>query len=1207
MKKKQEIKVRKTIRKKTDSTDINLLVSPSSKDIFEEWDKSKIIEALKSEAGVGLKLANDIASSVEKKIKRSKLKLISSSLIRELVDNELFSNGQQKLLQKQQSIGLPKHDIEELVFNKSNDNSNVTVNNPEAIGFSIAENVSKQYALQHIFSSKVADAHRNGLVYLHDLGHPFRVYCSSHSIEYVKKYGLQLDNLDTSAAPAKHARTLSSQVNTFLAVMQMYYAGALGLAYINIMYAPLLEGMSDAELYQEAQALIYQSAQNAFSRGGQSVRGTERLIIYDSNSNSTIYPMIEDFYNNFNIDKDKGRYLTLSMNRLTGCAEWKHVIDAIRHVRKNPLVRVSLFNGSSGVFTSDHSLFTIDSNGDIIDVSASNVKSVLTLNNIDAKIYSKINVLKYLTCEYKVSGNCYTLSKYPYGVSIPCEISLNYDTGFIIGAYIGDGSRCDGSGGVAISCTDHDHRTVIINKWNSVFNCINAPIMKEEDRSTIAHGKIYQNFFENLCGLHANNKKVPDEIMFGPIDAALGFIDGYISADGTVGKNKIETTTVSELLHNQLNILYSRLGCMSTKLVRNIKGKTININGSVGRANFNQLRTRIGICDFNKIKISKNQKENKRIECVNDGITHRDSKGYNYNIIKSLIKKVFRSKISLKCNRIDIRIISRIKALLDISIDYINKNDIYDISKVKETMDNLYLYNNIYRGTGQNTSDKNFGLRYVNSNIDEFKSIVDVQANNIKHLYDIITKCNNIIPYNAISEELPDNDKYVYDISVQDNENFVLLNGIVAHNSLFIDFNIHTGVPNKLRDVKAIGPGGKYLDKTYGDFEDTSIRFAKALLQVWGNGDINGTVFAFPKCDFHISEDTFKDKKQLEVYNMACEIAAKNGSVYFVFDRDEVTLSACCRLRTTVEDDYLIKHPESMRFCGFQNISINLPQCAYRSGGDYKKFIKEMYNALDICIMGHVEKRNFVHKLMVSPGAPLWQIGRIALDGRPYIDLNSSTYIVGIIGLNECLKYLYNVELHEDNEALQHGLKIISALYFKIKELGKKYNMKITLEESPAESASRRLAKIDIANYKDAIVRGSVDNDNIYYTNSVHIRPDANVNMIDRIVLQSKFHGMIESGAIVHAFIGESRPSVGAIGSLVKKTFDNTNCAQLTISPEFTLCNSCFRTFNGLLSQCPNCKAKDIRAQYYDSTSKLKEWSQENLGSLSGKRILADI
>jgi len=248
MKKKQEIKVRKTIRKKTDSTDINLLVSPSSKDIFEEWDKSKIIEALKSEAGVGLKLANDIASSVEKKIKRSKLKLISSSLIRELVDNELFSNGQQKLLQKQQSIGLPKHDIEELVFNKSNDNSNVTVNNPEAIGFSIAENVSKQYALQHIFSSKVADAHRNGLVYLHDLGHPFRVYCSSHSIEYVKKYGLQLDNLDTSAAPAKHARTLSSQVNTFLAVMQMYYAGALGLAYINIMYAPLLEGMSDAAI-----------------------------------------------------------------------------------------------------------------------------------------------------------------------------------------------------------------------------------------------------------------------------------------------------------------------------------------------------------------------------------------------------------------------------------------------------------------------------------------------------------------------------------------------------------------------------------------------------------------------------------------------------------------------------------------------------------------------------------------------------------------------------------------------------------------------------------------------------------------------------------------------------------------------------------------------------------------------------------------------
>ena len=28
-----------------------------------------------------------------------------------------------------------------------------------------------------------------------------------------------------------------------------------------------------------------------------------------------------------------------------------------------------------------------------------------------------------------------------------------------------------------------------------------------------------------------------------------------------------------------------------------------------------------------------------------------------------------------------------------------------------------------------------------------------------------------------------------------------------------------------------------------------------------------------------------------------------------------------------------MKHPESIRFCGFQNVTINLPQAAYRAKG----------------------------------------------------------------------------------------------------------------------------------------------------------------------------------------------------------------------------------------------------------------------------------
>lgn len=680
-----ETRVRKDVSGGGNSTDIHLLVDPGSKAEYFEWDKNRISQALVKEAGIEQGEADEIASIVEKRVLRSGMKHISSTLIRELADNELFERGHQSSLAKQNVLGMPKYDIEQLILSKSNENSNIASNNPEAINLAIAETALKQYALQEVFSEDVADAHRDGLVHLHDLGYPTRVYCSSHSLEYIKKYGLNLENLDTSSAPAKHARTLTGHLNTFLASMQAYYAGALGVAYVNIMYAPFVEDMTDAQMKQEAQHLIFSSSQNAFSRGGQ---------------------------------------------------------------------------------------------------------------------------------------------------------------------------------------------------------------------------------------------------------------------------------------------------------------------------------------------------------------------------------------------------------------------------------------------------------------------------------------------------------------------------------TLFLDFNIHTGIPSYLKEVMAIGPGGKPTGKTYGEYAEVANRFTKAMLNVWDDGDQHGNIFAFPKCDFHVNSETFEDPEQYKVYEYACEIAAKNGTPYFIFDRDEVTLSACCRLRTVIEDNYMITHPESMRFCGFQNVTINLPQCGYRAGkGNMEKFFTEIESALKVCIKAHEQKKKFAKQLMSGPSMPLWQVGKTAEDGRPYIDLDQATYIVGIIGLNEALDYVCGKELHEDDEALRLGLKVVSHLYFLVKEAGKKQGIKITIEESPAESASRRLAKIDMKKYPEAAdyVRGSIDDDEVYYTNSIHIRPDADIDIVERVRKQAIFHGLIESGAIIHAFVGENRPSAGAIASLVRKTFDNTQAAQLTISPEFTTCKICNYISFGVQDTCKNCGAEnlDFRRESSDG-SDCCGWNKES-------------
>lgn len=174
---------------RSNSTDINLLVNTETDDVYLEWDRNKIVRALREEGGVGEKTAKRIAKAVEEKVLKSGIQKIPTSLIRELVDNELFELGYQKKLEKQAQIGLPKADIEELIFSKSQENSNIAVNNPEAIQHSLSETILKQYSLQEVFSEEVAEAHRAGMIHVHDLGYPTRVYAFGKDTQLLVKIG----------------------------------------------------------------------------------------------------------------------------------------------------------------------------------------------------------------------------------------------------------------------------------------------------------------------------------------------------------------------------------------------------------------------------------------------------------------------------------------------------------------------------------------------------------------------------------------------------------------------------------------------------------------------------------------------------------------------------------------------------------------------------------------------------------------------------------------------------------------------------------------------------------------------------------------------------------------------------------------------------------------------------------------------------------
>ncbi len=746
----------------SDSTDALLLVESTTQNVTYPWDKSRIIDALMKETSLSYDESRGIAKSVENRAFAWNDATISTALVREMVNNELEERGHLDSLKDMAQFSIARPVLEGLLFAKADENSNIKNNNPEAVTQTIGEIILKQYALRHLYGEKLERAHATGRIHIHDLGFPDRVYCSSHSIEYIKKYGLKgLVNLSSESNPAKSAQVLTGHLNTFLASMQAYYAGALGVAYINIMYAPLLEGLSEKEMYQRAQELIFNGSQNAFARGGQTI------------------------FLDFNIHSGVPGYLK----------------------------------------------------------------------------------------------------------EVPA---------------VGPGGR--------------------------------------------------------YMLMTAGGKKLP--------------LDEYHTEELSSGGYPL-----MELRHGERVVLREML----------------DDNGQIAR--------------------------DRRVEA-------------------ELIEA---------------------------------------------------------------------GERIV----------------------------------------------------------------------------------------------------TYGDYEELARTFALNMLEVWERGDRNGRVFEFPKCDFHVSGESFSDPEQHRILTRACEVASANGSVYFIFDRDQVTLSACCRLRTTIDDNYMLMHPESMRFCGFQNVTINVPHAAYLAADagrrDIDGVIEKVCESMDMAVEAHLRKKEFVGTRMMKEGGPLWQIGKASSDGKKYVDLEASTYIVGLIGVNDAVKFVTGKEMHESAEAVDEAIRIVAAMNVRLREYTKRYGLKFTLEESPAESAARRLAKTDMIYFEEyarGVVKGGIDDDSVYYTNSVHLPADCDVSLVERIRIQGLFHGLIESGAITHAFVGEERPSSASILKLVKNTFYRTQSAQLTISPEFTYCNACHHEMKGLPPACERCGSADVDGisrivGYY---SVIKNWNKSKKGELASRQ-----
>lgn len=428
--------------------------------------------------------------------------------------------------------------------------------------------------------------------------------------------------------------------------------------------------------------------------------------------------------------------------------------------------------------------------------------------------------------------------------------------------------------------------------------------------------------------------------------------------------------------------------------------------------------------------------------------------------------------------------------------------------------------------------------------------------------------------------------------------------------SIFSDLNLYWEIPDHFSGVPAIGPGGVFTGKPYDDYLPEAQRFVKALFDVYLEGDAMGRPFFFPKPNVHMTDKFFRTEGHEEFLLQISKVAAEKGNTYFVFDRGGTAkISECCRLTFKLEESDLedAKTPWKMRYSAMQNVTINLPRIAYEAHQDDTKLFQLLTERIEMVAQAHIQKREFITQLLnMGKNGPL-SLLTMNLDGEPYYRIDKSSFLVGMVGLNEMVQYHVGKQLHESKEAMMFGLKVISYMKQEAERIGEEYGIKMPLEQTPAESTAYRFAKLDMKYFPlqaPTVIRGNKSTGEIYYTNSTLLNVGADISAIDRVKIEGRFHPLIDAGSMGHVWLGESKPPAESIAAFVKKTFESTQNAQISFSPEFTSCLSCNRTHRGMSETCPSCGSPDVEGitRVTGFFSKTRGWNKGKLGELRDRK-----
>ena len=892
--------------------------------------------------------------------------------------------------------------------------------------------------------------------------------CFNYSTYDVMTKGLPMVK-KIKSVPPKYLYAFKSQLEQFTVIASNSTLGATGLADLFIVMSyymeKILKDRKDAHFnfqteedcwnYLKENLVSFIYTVNQPMRANQSLRYSEKIVV--SGENIPIGKLVERYLDGEEMEKDikERNVYTYSFDPGSGKFEEKRIKGVIKHKNENELVEYKLANGNKVVATDNHSFFMRDG------LSIKVVDRVDEPNNliIPFNFYKSENSYDYIMGVEDVGGR---VSKE--------DIRLDEKWMYMLGHYLGDGGcygdRCGGSLDIA-SCNKSKAES-IYEDFRGEYTCR----VSERGDVSLGFGMNINTAIEKLFGRRARGKRVPRYLYNA--NNIMHLVGGYLDSDGHVTDNSYILTSVNRELVQDIQFILMSRGILST--IHEYEHKGYGDNGTP--TDMYQLAILANDCH----KLNPYVRFNKFVE--REIKYDYSSKYFDFDGMYKIIKErydIYNPMFSLgisyasRDNRdcLQYKEICEIASLLSKNIKRVEKEDYGDNQELSELLCD----------TGHGRTARDPELIYNQEKIEE-------RIKTLKELMGVMERFVTAPPIRIESINEVENEEFVYDISVEDNENFLTSSNIYAHNSPFTNVSVYDKYFLDKLASEYVFPDGNKVNT------ELVMKIQEMFLDIM-NREMTRTAITFPIVSACISTSVDKSVMDEDFVRMIAEKNLEYGFINLFHGKTSV-LSSCCRLRSDSDNDYFNSFGAGTTKIGSLGVTtINFPRLAIKHKGDREGFMTELEELTGICARINNAKREIVKKRINNGNLPLYTYG--------FAELDKQYSTVGVNGMNECVEIMGEDILKEGGQKLV--VDIMKVINRENDKYQNEYEAPHNCEQVPGENMANKVA------VKDRLL-GYQDRYEIYSNQFIPLTTKA--DMLDRIKLQGLFDEHFSGGASCH-------------------------------------------------------------------------------------------